>query len=179
MEKLKITKEEELALIDFKRTIDSKGANPLEYRQKYRLVLPKWQKINRFGLDELSLLLHGWYEVEQHFKVGDWAYEKQTDKYLNVIQEYTGKDRTVSVSRINDFSDKVEKVTEPWKIMLLELGRDKPEFNPNDIIVTNSELYKADWLTDKEIIELYNEDLLEEFHAYENRIEVKGNADTQ
>lgn len=177
MDKVKITVEQEEALNSFKNAMNEFGTNPLEYRKKYILAINEWVAINKFPLEQLALLLCGWYEVEQpvKFEVGDWFSDE--GEYFKVA--HIGEDLYSVKDSLFDFyksyvNKNCEKVTEQWKITLLNLGREKPEFNKNDIIVTESEVYEAEYLSDEEIIVLFEKDLVRAFHAAENRIEVKG-----
>ena len=171
MEKVKITKEQEAALVFYKAGHDFSDfvLGKVNFEGRSRVL-------EHFTDIEFSLLLHNWYEVEQPFKVGDWVYDKGLEEYRKIGNgNYIfGKYNTVSVRVVWNEPDEFEKVTEPWKIMLLELGREKPEFHKNDVIVTESEVYEAEYLTDEEIIVLFEKDLVRAFHAAEHRIEVKG-----
>ena len=173
VEKIKITREQEGEFKKYLR-LECSTSDIESYISDYGTVLQKhYPNLYKVKPEQFALLLCGWYEVEEPFKVGDWVYDKGLGLYRKVAEESFMSDRYVFVNAVRNTPDTFEKIEESWKIMLLELGRDKPEFNPNDIIITGSEVYKADWLTDKDIINLYEKGVVKAFHAYENRIEVK------
>ena len=171
VEKIKITKEQEEVLKRYKVYNNGLAA----FLSNDGWLEDTFLELKTFTPEQFALLLCGWYEVERTFKVGDWVYDKGLGLYRKITEESFMSDRYVIINAVRNTPDTFEKIEEPWEIMLLELGRDNPNFKTEDIIITNSEVYKADWLTDEEIIELFDKGLVEGFHSFESRIEVTGN----
>lgn len=180
MEKIKITREQEDSLellIDKNKNIHNLFEGLILCKERC-ISSDIIESLLDFSPEQFALLLCGWYEVEQPFEVGDWVewtfkgnieYLKITkveDKKLHFTDE--------SVGFLPESYKHMKKFTEPWKIVLLESGRKKLEFHKDDIIVTESEVYEAEYLSDEEIIVLFEKDLVRAFHAAEHRIEVKG-----
>ena len=94
---------------------------------------------------QVSLIFNGWYEVEDDapFEEGDWVLNKANMKeYAEVQREkdiYTlsiklqGSDQSMIVKKRD-----VSKVTEPWKIELLKLGRNSPSLKRGDVLISDS-----------------------------------------
>ena len=180
MEKVKITVEQEKVLKKYKNEVLEENWLSGYVKYRHRWLDTRIACLGELSFNDFSLILHGWYEVEQpvKFEVGDWGLwtHKTSSEYLKIAKIEFGEVHFTdkSVVLLKDMN-KFEKVTEQWKITLLNLGREKPEFNKNDIIVTESEVYEAEYLSDEEIIVLFEKDLVRAFHAAEHRIEVKGN----
>ena len=137
-----------------------------------------FKPLKYFSVNDFSLILNGFYEVEQPFKVGDWVRGNLSKDYAKIKKiyndnfeiEYTVKFEGVSRGLYpeSEFINKFEKVTEPYKIMLLNLRRRKPEFATDDgkhyTIKTGQHVI--------ECIQLFEEGLVEYFYPVESRIEV-------
>ena len=183
MEKLKITREQEEALKDFKK-YGTGFKNFVERDFNYTNI---FAPLNDFTPEQFALLLCGWYEVEQPFKVGDWVFNPNHFSYAkikkiqkNVIDyRYTNENYDMEATP-DSFNKKFEKVTEPWKIMLLELGRDKPEFEIEDIVMSE-EGFIANFNGHEGSlgIKWAKENRIKYFYPVESRIEVKGNVSTE
>ena len=107
------------------------------------------------------------------FKVGNWVFDKEMDEYLKVVEIHV--DKVIFQGEDEDYPENYgdyEAVTAPWENLLLELGREKPEFNSKDIIVTNLEVFEVRWKSQDEIVSLFEMDLVTDFHPAEHRIEV-------
>ena len=172
MNKIKITKEQK-SLID-KLHMDF-GRNAFQAYVSNHLY--KNEDFNNPSLCEASLIFNGWYIVESEFKIGDWVRDINKDTYskvISVVEESsklklirTDRDRYISEA---DFTD-VEKVTELWKISLLEAGRKTPEIRNGDIYVTKSG--KLTCISDKTIKKtvelLLSEGAVERYIPVENQ----------
>ena len=141
MEKIVITEEEKVALADYVLSQEKMKLNVIDHfienkKRDNRPFVSLYKPLNRFTPEQFALLLCDWYEIEQPFKVGDWV--KWTHKKETEYLKIKGKEHNSfifsddSTSSISNSLIYIEKVTEPWKIMLLELGRDKPEFKIGD-----------------------------------------------
>lgn len=141
MEKVKITIEQEVALNEWKdcgfsfiNFAESTGRG--EWHDDFK-------PLNDVTISDFSLMLNGWYEVEEFFKVGDWVIWGLNDamEYLKITKitsmGYGFHDDSVGSTRESK-KYKMEKIEEPWKIMLLDLGREKPEFVRGDSYLTET-----------------------------------------
>ena len=168
MERIRITREQEEALKDFQK-YGTGFKNFVERDFNYTDI---FAPLNDFTPEQFALLLCGWYEVEQSFKVGDWVKLINSEDYSKVMNEH-----------FDNSWGWYEKVTEPWKIMLLELGRDKPEFKVGDCCITRSTGTYTYTCRDKGGIAhfegLFKNDSVKYFYPVESRIEVKGNVSTE
>lgn len=176
MEKVKITREQEKALETWIRSINNnnlEGFINSKLRGKWKDSL---KPLNSITPEQFSHMLNGWYEVEEPFEVGDWVYEHRTGKYHKVVAEWKGVSRTVSAKTANKSPVDVKKITEQWEIMLLELGRGKPEFHENDVLVTKKSTFSVKGLSEKQVIGWFDDNLVTAFYPAEHRIEVEGNA---
>ena len=177
MEKIKITKEQEEALKSYK--IFKEGEKELEY---FIAKKHEWKdcfkSLKDFTPLEFSVLLHGWYEVEYPFKAGDWVYDNFNKCYRKLITRgcnpYGDRECPIEVA-IKNVNGYIEKIEEPWKIMLLGLGRSKPEFKLGDIYATKSGnvIQIVQIIDNKYAINNFENGVVIHFYPVESRIEVK------
>lgn len=176
MEKVKITKEQEEALLLF---MDNEKDSDIFYI--LNVELGNWsscyKSLNKFSIESFSYLLNGWYEVEQPFKVGDWLYDGmyyvKIEKFLGEHVLFKGEDWDF----INNLDDCYKKVDEPWKIRLLELDREKPELKIGDVYV---DIYGVACLIEDQsflestVSDEFETNLVAKIFPHEVGIEVKG-----
>lgn len=139
MEKVKITREQKEALVQI--NLDY-GRNAFSnFMGGWRETDPNYKVFKDFTPEQFMKLTCDWYEVEGVFQVGDWVCDTELElnkcifyKIDRIDDEHTifTNGEWESTNNVNDY---FEKVTEPWKIMLLELGREKPEFKVNDVYI--------------------------------------------
>jgi len=143
MNKLIISEDVERALEEFADMGDGleEFAN---YKEDFN---HQYKPLKDFTVEQMALLLCGWYEVEKPFKAGagDWIYREKGDAYYKVKDVEDGRcylvlsQKEISEGIIlkvpKDLSEWA-KVEEPWKIALLEAGRKKPELKKGDIVRT-------------------------------------------
>ena len=173
MEKIKITKEQEEALEYFKGD-DCSFVDFLYCRDDYDYE-DSYYPLKVFTPIEFSLLLNGWFEVEEPLKHGDWVLHKSTGQYFKVAEWHNGRLDTLSVVDANNLATTLEKVTEPWKIMLLNEGREKPELKHKDVILLKNGLaiYFNECNNHDSFIEILKSGKAEKFFPVERGIEVK------
>ena len=173
MEKIKITEEQEKALKYWKDNQEEFNSF-IKGRESY---IRSYKPLNDFTPEQFALLLCGWYEVEQPFKVGDWVYNKANDLYQKVSSKCMSdflENNEISISFVLTNTIFLEKVTEPWKIMLLELGRDKPEFKVGDKYTTSKRgFHTVDTSNCRMHEDRFNRGEVTHFYPVESRIEVK------
>lgn len=145
MNKVKITVNQENVLKEFNDIWKDKTAN-----ERYEVFLQArkmtfesdaLKPLTEINEQDFFFMLHGWYEVEQpklKFEVGDWVYGKVSviERYYKITEIAVLDSRKICLSYVNDFQESFEKVTEDWKIILLELGREKPELKIGDKFIT-------------------------------------------
>jgi len=170
MNKLIISKDVERALETF---MDYDGDLDFFVQQKDDFI-EGYEPLSRFTVEQMALLLCGWYEVEKPFKVGDWVYREISDSYEKIERVegnyyYVVSERESLIARNHEW----KKVEEPWKIALLEAGREKPELKEGDIIKTEYSVYLYGF--DNEFIEtVLRNSCMESIHLVENEINFKG-----
>jgi len=179
MEKIKITREQEEALESYKIFIRELKTDSIQYFiDNFEYWQTEFKPLQTFTPEQFLKLLCGWYEVEQPFKVGDWVYNKLTRKYRRLtsksIKEVMNHDE-VAKDYVLENMERYEKIEELWKIMLLELGRDKPEFKEGDRYITVEDYSRAVTHDDSKnyALETAKENRIKYFYPVESRIEVK------
>ena len=143
MEKIVISVEEEKAFKEFVNRWAKKTPNEIFkgfiFDKKHGdYITGTLKPLNKISEQDFFFILHGWYEVEQpKFKVGDWVYGivYEKSRYYKITEESELDERRLSVFYANDHQYHFDKVTEEWKIVLLELGREKPELKKGDKII--------------------------------------------
>ena len=179
MEKIVITEEEKVALADYVLSQEKMKLNVIDHfienkKRDNRPFVSLYKPLNRFTPEQFALLLCDWYEVEQPFKVGDWVYNKLVKGYRKIVIETLTNDKEVNLEYVLKFTERYEKVIEPWKIMLLELGRAKPEFKIGDRYVVNCG-HNYTITDDTQLKYAYEKaSKIKYFYPVESRIEVKG-----
>lgn len=153
MEKVKITNMQKETLERYLRWIRSENSigeesNALEYFiENSEDWVDDFKPLKYFSVNDFSLILNGFYEIKQNLKAGDWFYNQEKGDYAKVavITHLGGISYRCShtpmcavVGNSEDFQDRFKKVTEPWKIMLLDLGREKPELKIGDVFIKNN-----------------------------------------
>lgn len=180
MNKVKITVQQENVLKEFNDIWKDKTVN-----ERYEIFLQARKMI--FESDALKplteidskdffFMLHGWYEVETpKFKVGDWVFgsidEYENKDYYKVTPKVELDDRKLCLSYAINHQECFEKVTEEWKIVLLELGREKPELKVGDKFTTIQDIPIS--ITTRNVGIGFDGTKIKYFYPIESRIEIK------
>ena len=143
MDKIKITAEVEKAFKEYTSVWEEKTANEIFKsfileRNSGAYYTTIFKPLNGISEQDFFFMLHGWYEVEKpkpKFEVGDWVYDTDLKRYRKVTKEALSSVEFVPLVGANSLPY-FEKVTEEWKIVLLELGREKPELKVGDKFTT-------------------------------------------
>lgn len=192
MEKVKITREQEEA---YKLMLGRANYDAYRVLSDFisvgdkQFVCKEYEPLLSLTTEELSHVLNRWYEVELPFKVGDWykyTSPKGKEEYLQIEEIVTEEERDrvrieftdgdwLSDGELLEFT---EKVTESWKIMLLELGRETPEFKAGDKYSTKigEHITVAEYEEASDFhIRKFVEDDVYRFYPVENSIEINSN----
>lgn len=183
MEKIKITVEQEKALSSYVKLFETLDTTPLKnFIEKASPFKGMYNILNGFTPEQFSLLLCGWYEVEKPFKVGDWVYDSLSGNYAKIVNLHDGYIKFLITTNFNTnywvSSDYIEKVTEPCKIMLLELGREKPELRMGDMYIDNKGfnwMINSEEFLEKHALPDFESGRVKIFFPVEKGIEVKRN----
>ena len=144
MEKVKITTTQEEALKTYVAH-GKDGAANLDYFISHRSMFQGiYFPLKDFTTEQFAYLLIGYYEVTPEFSGGDWAESTRTNnifvKVLKVANEVTYKFASGSENRtsLDFFIASYKKVTEDWRIKLLEKGRPTPKLEIGDKFCTKA-----------------------------------------
>ena len=180
MEKVKITSKEEMVFVEFVAD-GCKLRDFVVCKDDYE---PEdfYYPLRRFTPEQFSLLLCGWYEVIEEYKVGDYLYEYSEDVFYKITS--VGKNGGYGMERVDGeqsftFSSDshFEKVVETWKIALLNVGRKETKLQVGDIYVSDD---GDTWLiADEEFLfghaySDFEEGRVMKYFPHEIGIEVKG-----
>jgi len=150
MNKLVITKEQEEKLKEFEWHTTSKEDAFKLYKNKDPLYYGVTTFYSNFTPEQFALLLCGWYEVEESFKVGDWVtYNKfaEDNTDTSIITDVQQDNISVDVKSASGKNLKIFKVARGLRHataeeiaqekrcrIWTELGRGVNEWRENDII---------------------------------------------
>lgn len=131
MKKIKITKTQK-EYIDKMNMEHGRNA----FKAHMELDIEQGTPIDVITNEGVSLIFNGWYEVIGMHKAGDYFYDFSNDEYLKVKEVISDDkiifDKLEGVLNLNHYH--LQKVTEPWKVKLLDTGRPYPRFRDGDKI---------------------------------------------
>ena len=144
MAEMKITKEQEKALKRLLHEWEVPRREIIEKSIKGGWISPNLSQLNDFTHEEIALLLCGWYEVEQPFKVGDWVVDEGLNRvgkleHYNedtfIVEWVTGtesyyKHKSLLIRHATPEEIAQEKERRRWA----EFGRNPDEYGLGDIV---------------------------------------------
>lgn len=177
MEKWKITRELENEFEEYM----SCGGSCTDVLESYVRDFKHHKELKRhfpnlatLTIEQFALLLCGWYEVVQSFEVGDWVFDNDDNRYCKITSIEHGFFRIDNCKVNKSYANNhFEKVTESWKIKLLELGRKKTEFKIGDKYITKdgTPISIYDKSSINTTIRMANSNVIKYFYPVESRIE--------
>ena len=125
---------------------------------------------------DISLMLVDWYDTVDSFKEGEYVWYKVSKDYCKVVN--TDYNTGIKIKSLKTGwyltirnEELLEKVIEPWKITLLDCGRDRAEVKSGDVLsLKDGTLVQCRSGKRAEFRELLKSDKVHWFYPVENAV---------
>lgn len=102
-----------------------------------RLWADEHECLDVFTLSDFLLVMLGEYEIVPSFDLDDWVKSKTTGNYYQLSNFYGVKGK-LNIRNVDNAPHEFEKVTDPFAIKLLELGRSTPTLRRGDVFIDDT-----------------------------------------